>query len=331
MTINTLARVDLNLLVALQVLLEELNVTRSAERLHVSQPAMSKTLLRLRTVFEDALFTRSGRGLVPTPRALELKRALPQLLEGIGGLLVRTEFDPATFAGHVRIAAPEFMAVQVIPRLVGILEEEAPGLCLAVANAEESYISELESGATDFVLEVEKPVPRGCLVTSLGNFTPAVWMRSGHPLAERDFDLEEMLEYPFVQYYLLIAGRVDASTESRFDKLVGRMGYRRRKAIVTNQLMTALDALQSSNCLLLATMDDLKQESEFYHIVRKPYPRSLEHEPFIPAALLQHERTANSPMHNWVKEKILMIVQGIRVERDLERGLAPVSLRAQPR
>ena len=74
MSIETLSRVDLNLLVSLQVLLEELNVTRSAKRLHVSQPAMSKTLLRLRNVFEDQLFTRSGRGLVPTPRALELKR-----------------------------------------------------------------------------------------------------------------------------------------------------------------------------------------------------------------------------------------------------------------
>ncbi len=320
MTINTLARVDLNLLVSLQVLLEELNVTRAAERLHVSQPAMSKTLLRLRNAFDDPLFTRSGRGLVPTPRALELKRALPQLLEGIGSLLVRTEFDPAVYEGHVRIVAPEFMAVQVVPPLARILEEQAPGLGIAVSNADESYINELESGATDFVMEVEKPVPKGCLVTSLGQFTPAVWMRSDHPLADRDFDLDDMLEYPFVQYYLLIAGRVEPSMESRFDKLIARMGRRRRKAMVTNQLMTALDTLHSSNCLMLATMDDLKQESEFYQIVRKPYPQDLEHDPIIPAALVQHERTANSPMHNWVKEKILEIVQGLRVERDQERA-----------
>lgn len=320
MTINALARVDLNLLVSLQVLLEELNVTRAAERLHVSQPAMSKTLLRLRSVFEDPLFTRSGRGLVPTPRALELKRALPQLLEGIGGLLIRTQFEPAVYQGHVRIVAPEFMAVQVMPELVRVLGEEAPGLCMAVSNADEDYLGDLESGATDFVLEVEKPVPRGCLITSLGNFTPAVWMRSGHPLAKREFGLDDMLEYPFVQYYLLIAGRVEATMESRFDKLITRAGRRRRKAMVTNQLMTALDALHSSDCLMLATMDDLKQESEFYQIVRKPYPRDLEHDPIIPAALVQHERTANSPMHNWIKERILGIVQGIRAERDKERA-----------
>ena len=99
------------------------------------------------------------------------------------------------------------------------------------------------------------------------------------------------------------------------------MGYKRRKSIVTNQLVTALNSLHSSDCLMLATMDDLKHEGEFYEIVRKPYPRSLEHEPLIPAVLVQHERTANSPMHNWVKSKILNVVQGIRVERGMPGSL----------
>ena len=64
-----LIRTDLNLLVALQILLEERNVTRAAERLSVSQPALSKTLQKLRDSFEDELFTRTAHGLVPTPRA----------------------------------------------------------------------------------------------------------------------------------------------------------------------------------------------------------------------------------------------------------------------
>lgn len=318
MSLETLSRVDLNLLVSLQVLLEELNVTRSAERLHVSQPAMSKTLLRLRGVFEDQLFTRSGRGLVPTPRALELKRQLPQLLEGIDGLLVHQDFDPSTFQGSIRIAAPEFIAVQGIPQLIHIFETEAPGLSLALDNAEDSYINELESGIIDFVLEVKKPVPKGVLVTPLGNFTPAIWMRRGHPLEHADFDLEDMLNYSFVQYYLLISDRVDPEVESRFDKLINRLGYQRRKNLITNQLMTALETLHSTDCLMLATMEDLKQESEFYEIVRRPYPKSLEHEAKIPAVLVQHERTANSPMHNWVKSKILKIVEGILIKRSTE-------------
>ena len=68
---------------------------------------------------------------------------------------------------------------------------------------------------------------------------------------------------------------------------------------------------------MMATMDDLKQEGEYYEIVRKPYPKEVEHYPEIPAVLIQHRRTLNSPTHEWVKEKILSIVRGIRVERGI--------------
>jgi DNA-binding transcriptional LysR family regulator len=82
-----LIRTDLNLLVALQILLEERNVTRAAERLSVSQPALSKTLQKLRDSFEDELFTRTAHGLVPTPRAEALAKELPALLEKVEQVL----------------------------------------------------------------------------------------------------------------------------------------------------------------------------------------------------------------------------------------------------
>ena len=83
MNINQLARVDLNLLVALQVLLEERSVSRAAQRLNVTQPAMSKTLGRLRETFEDPLFARSKRGIQPTPRAEALGAELQNILSDI--------------------------------------------------------------------------------------------------------------------------------------------------------------------------------------------------------------------------------------------------------
>lgn len=76
MDTRTLARIDLNLLVALQVLLEERNVSKAAERLFITQSAMSKTLGRLRELFDDPLFTRSSHGMVPTPRALDIQKKL---------------------------------------------------------------------------------------------------------------------------------------------------------------------------------------------------------------------------------------------------------------
>ena len=89
-----LIRTDLNLLVALQILLEERNVTRAAERLSVSQPALSKTLQKLRDSFEDELFTRTAHGLVPSPRAEALAQELPALLESVERVLGNEDCDP---------------------------------------------------------------------------------------------------------------------------------------------------------------------------------------------------------------------------------------------
>lgn len=80
MKLNSVTRADLNLLVAFQFLMEEKSVTRAAERLYISQPAMSKTLQRLRDLFDDPLFDRASHGLVPTSRAEALHAQLPQLL-----------------------------------------------------------------------------------------------------------------------------------------------------------------------------------------------------------------------------------------------------------
>ena len=318
MSLDNLSRVDLNLLVAMQVLLEERNVTRSAERMFITQPAMSKTLLRLRNAFDDPLFTRSGRGLVPTPRALEIQRQLPEILNSVSQVLEKQEFDPATRETSIHIVAPEFMAVQAVPELTRLLQVESPGISLALSNIDDTYEQMLESGEIDFALEVKKPLPKDFIVTPLGDLRPAVWMRKGHPLSDRNPTLDEMLEYPFIQYFLLIADKVSPNTESRFDRMLHELGRKRNKALTTDQLMTALDTLNSSDCLMMGTMDDLKQEGEYYEIVRKPYPKEIEHYPEIPAVLVQHRRTLNSPTHNWVKEKILNIVQGLRVERGID-------------
>ena len=109
MQLKALKRIDLNLLVALQILLEESNVSRAAQRLFITQPAMSKTLRRLRDVFNDPLFIRGPHGIRPTPRALELQSALGPILEGIDTLIAPVVFDPSNFVGEVSIAISEFM------------------------------------------------------------------------------------------------------------------------------------------------------------------------------------------------------------------------------
>jgi DNA-binding transcriptional LysR family regulator len=308
-----LSRVDLNLLVALQTLIDEQSVTRAAERLFITQPAMSKTLQRLRTLFDDPLFIRSGRGLIPTPRATELGTQLPILLSGVADLVAPSQFNPLTYEGEICIMAAEFIAVQVIPTLTSRLINEAPFMSLTLTSEPHEKERMLEDGELDFAIEIARPYSDEYHVTPLGSFTPAVWMRAEHPLAKKEtLTLQEMLEYPFIQYYLLLSGVVSAEVETRFDRELSKLGLKRKKSLVTTQLMTAMDALWQTDCLMMATMHDLKIEGETYDIVRKPYPEELNFDSTVPVVLVQHARTIKSPAHQWVKERIVGIVRDIQ-------------------
>lgn len=312
MDAKLLSRIDLNLLVALQVLLEEKSVTKAAERLFITQPAMSKTLQRLRELFEDPLFIRSGRGLVPTPRAGELEKQLPVVLSSVTDLVVQSEFDPLSYEGEICVMTAEFIAVQVIPTLTQRLIHDAPYMSLGVKGESGGKARALEDGTLDFAIEIARPYSDEYHVTPLGYFTPAVWMREVHPLADREkLTLKEMLEYPFIQYSLLRSGSSSAD-ETRFDRQLTRLGLKRKKALVTAQLMTAMDALWQTDCLMMATMHDLKIEGETYGIVRKPYPEELEFDSTVPVVLVQHARTIKSPVHQWVKQQIVGIVREIQ-------------------
>ena len=96
MNLDNLAKIDLNLLVILQILLEEESVTRAANRLHLSQSALSKSLNRLRDTLGDPLFLRTAHGLKPTAHALQLKSQLPTILQGLYQISQAPSFTPAT-------------------------------------------------------------------------------------------------------------------------------------------------------------------------------------------------------------------------------------------
>ncbi len=120
---------NLNLLVALDALLHERNVTRAAKRVGVSQPAMSQSLANLRDVFDDALLVRQGDRMTPTSRALALAPALRRTLAQLQQVLdIGAEFDPASATGTLRIATGEHLAALFLPDLLAVVAAEAPAL-----------------------------------------------------------------------------------------------------------------------------------------------------------------------------------------------------------
>lgn len=130
---NDLRRVDLNLLIVFETLMHERSVTRAAEKLFLGQPAISAALARLRSLFDDPLFVRTGRSMEPTARAQEIATLLSPALDSISTAVSRAaDFNPATSTTVFRIGLSDEVEFALLPPLIKRLRAEAPGVVLVV-------------------------------------------------------------------------------------------------------------------------------------------------------------------------------------------------------
>ncbi|HEX5392760.1 MAG TPA: LysR family transcriptional regulator [Rhodocyclaceae bacterium] len=146
-------RLDLNLLVALDTLLEELNITRAGERLSLSQSAMSGALARLRDYFQDELLVQVGRKMMPTALAENLRpRVRSILLEIQATVEARPSFDPATTSRHFRICASDYVVTVLFTQALARLSQTAPGLSFEFLPQTENVFEPLDRGEIDLLI-----------------------------------------------------------------------------------------------------------------------------------------------------------------------------------
>lgn len=309
-----LIRTDLNLLIALQILLEERNVTRAAERLSVSQPALSKTLQKLREAFEDELFTRTAHGLVPTPRAEELAAALPSLLETVEKILGDAEFDPATYTGSFRLLLPPILCEALLPGLLAELHEEAPGVQVITAEVSADFQDQLKKGEADFaafvVLDKEPDIHAEPIATQ----APRCYMRTDHPLADKPLELKDFLAYPHVRLYL--PGLTRENT-SMVDDVLSQYGVHRNIALETTQFASAVGVLAHTDSLLVANAG-FESGGLYRHLISgRELPAELQR--MIrnstggkrgKMSLLRHTRTSRSAPHQWMRALLMKHLNG---------------------
>ncbi len=152
----TLRKIDLNLLLAFSVLMQERNVSRAAERLLLGQPGLSAALRRLRETLDDELFVRVGRGLQPTPRALSIAPAIEDALSGIErAIRPPAAFDPASWHGEFRVGLCDNLESSFFGPLVARLRQQAPNARLvSVAFDRRDAARLLDEGAYDFSISV---------------------------------------------------------------------------------------------------------------------------------------------------------------------------------
>ena len=313
MDVSKLSRIDLNLLVALHVLIEEKSVSRAAQRLHITQPAMSKTLNRLRDTFDDPLFARSKRGIQPTPRAESLANDLIHVLSDVEGLLNAGEFSPHAFQGEIVIAISEYVGFTLLPTLTSRLETRAPKVKLRTITRAEQQLDLLADGTLDFAVQPSRGAyPNEFRHHELASSPLAVFVRRDHPLTASVVTEENLLLFPQINLYI-----ADRTEVSDLDQSLSEMLGSKKGSVETSHLLTAFEILRSTNYTLVCPAYMSRNDGATRDLVTLPLP--AQYRRTIDYSLVTHDRTSRSPMHQWFWNEVIDAVRALRV-RTVHRG-----------
>ena len=239
---NDLRSVDLNLLVILDALLEEAHVSRAAVRLHLSQPATSSALDRLRHLFGDRLLERGRGGMRLTPTA----EALRDALGSIATLVRRGETDLATVRQTVRMVVADVLAITLLPKLHARFVQTAPGVTLALLpwRGGTEAVRQLAAGEVELVASVLPTLDLAFCKVPLFDEHYVVAMRSEHPAA-RGFCLDSWLCYPHV----IVSG--SGSAAATVDMILAARGLSRRVGVVVPSFVMVPPLLFGSDLVAL--------------------------------------------------------------------------------
>lgn len=242
-----LEALNLNLLLALHWLLHERSVTRAAQRMGVTQSAMSRSLAQLRAVLDDPLLVGKAGRMQPTPRALAVERPLAEALDGLRAVLQPAgPFDPSVAEGVVRVAATEHAMGALIRRWATRVLAQAPGLSLMVEPAGTDAFGRLSGGLLDLLV-----VPkvggsmRGVVSVSLLRERFVTVVRSAHPLAKKRWTLRR-----FVDAEHVLVRPVGGTAVGAVDRVLHARGLQRHVALHVPFFSSALAIVAESDYVL---------------------------------------------------------------------------------
>lgn len=302
-----LARIDLNLLVSLSVLLKEKNVSRSAERLFLSQSAMSRILQRLRDLFEDPLFIRTATGIIPTEKAQSIEALLPDLLQKLEAILHDDSFSPASCDKHFSISLPTLASHAIFFPLVQSINIEAPAIQLSEHAAMIDPTKALASGYIDFSIHVEAPTEPTIVSSRLAEVSLAIFARKDHPLqSKKNVTLTDCTSYRFLD--LLVQDKTNSLFTNPIDRILSEQGVTRNIQLQTTQLSIIAELLSSSDALLIAP-SFFTNTSSLNSSLSCLYKFEPSKGNAVTLFLLQHQRTVNSAAHQWLANKIIELTK----------------------
>lgn len=253
-----LDNVDLNLLVYLDVLLRERNVTRSASLLGITQPAMSNGLRRLRETFNDPLLVRTSEGMVPTERALALQPVLREILSSIEEVVEpSSEFDARSSDRVFRIMTSDYGESTLITRVLSRLQKDAPDLVLDILTPSDMSFMEVEQGQVDLVINRFDTMPQSFHQVTLWKDSFSCLFSVDNPLSH-DYCLESYLQarHVWVSKTGMGAGMGITPKDTKrlgwVDEALAGIGHQRHISVFTRHYQSA--ALMAEQKGLVATI-----------------------------------------------------------------------------
>lgn len=243
---GSLARMDLNLFVVFDCIYQEGSLTRAAERLHISQPAVSHALARLREHCNDPLFERQGKGVLPTPLAKAMIEPVRQALAQLETtLLPSPSFDPALATRVFSLGARDMMESTTLPKLMAMLERSAPLVQLRTLRVPRKELSHaLLAGKIDLAADVLVPVNQEIEHEKIASEKLVVALRHDHPLLQQSWDEQRYLSARHVQ----VSSRVEGMGIEDF--ALARTGVMRTVALRCQNYHAAVAVVQHTDMLL---------------------------------------------------------------------------------
>ncbi len=298
-----LTSIDLNLLVALDVLLDELHVSKAAERLGLSQPAMSRTLTRLRGVFDDPLIVRVQKGYAPTARAEELKSSLKTALMEVRRVFAETEFDPATTLDTFRLSTLDYAELVIFPELMNNIRSVAPGVRIEVLQRSIFSIEEIVDGIADISIGLmPRTLPKHCESQFLFEDEYVCVMHKGHPIAHDALTLESYLKYP---HSIIHTGKAPGSY---IDDELANLGHERKIIKRSPHFVASLFALGKSDMLQTVPRRLALPMMKAADLVLCDLPFDLKP---LTVSQMWHSRNTDNATHKWLREQIRRAVSSV--------------------
>lgn len=291
----TLMQLDLNLLAALDALLEEGSVAGAAERLHVTAPAMSRSLGRIRRTTGDQILVRTGRTMTPTPYAIAVREQVHELLQQVQGVLAPSrELDLTTLERTFTLRWHDSLVALGGPALLAAVRQQAPGVRLRFLAESSVDTPELRRGEVDLEANADRPTAPDIRADRVAETQHVIVVRQGHPLTR--VKAVTAAQYAAAEH-LTVSRR--GRLGNALDDALARLGLTRRVVATAPTESTAFAFVRDSDLLVTAPESTTRATATALGLALLPLPFEL---PPAAVYLSWHQRYDTDPTHIWLRD-----------------------------